>query len=171
MHLALIDPHKSSLRVFPPQAAQRIAVSLGPSERLGHIACIGRARQYFERFDYHRYTFVTCRDDMKCGGAWSLKYISMRQRLNRSTVGMRHHSAYGTLVQHVHYAAGSRKRPRGAALAAALVARELMTHRKRPCRHVGHPQMPQNTTFSRWRNTTFIRGACTRTSHNVYYVK
>jgi hypothetical protein len=66
----------------------------------------------------------------------------MRQRLNRSTVGMRHHSAYGTLVQHVHWpdpsgpddgvqertslhAAGSRKRPRGAALAAALVAREL----------------------------------------------
>lgn len=66
----------------------------------------------------------------------------MRQRLNRSTVGMRHHSAYNTLVQHVHspdpsgpddgvqertslHAAGSRKRPRGAALAAALVAREL----------------------------------------------
>lgn len=66
----------------------------------------------------------------------------MRQRLNRSTVGMRHHSAYSALVQYVHWpdpsgpddgvqertslhAAGSRKRPRGAALAAALVAREL----------------------------------------------
>jgi hypothetical protein len=66
----------------------------------------------------------------------------MRQRLNRSTVGMRYNSAYGTLVQPVHWpdlsgpddgvqdrtslhAAGSRKRPRGAALAAALVAREL----------------------------------------------
>jgi hypothetical protein len=32
-----------------------------------------------------------------------MKYISMRQRLNRSTVGMRHHSAYDTLVQYVHW--------------------------------------------------------------------
>jgi hypothetical protein len=32
-----------------------------------------------------------------------------------------------------------------------------VTHRKRPGRHVGHPRMPQNTTFSRWRNPTFIR--------------
>lgn len=68
----------------------------------------------------------------------------MRQRLNRSTVDMQHHSAYGTLVQLVHWpntsgpddgvqertslhAAGSRKRLRGQLLllAAVLVAREL----------------------------------------------
>src|SRR5260221_8568870 len=39
----------------------------------------------------------------KCGGGWSPKYISIRQRLNRLTVGTVHHSARYALVQDVHY--------------------------------------------------------------------
>src|ERR1700719_2318979 len=38
----------------------------------------------------------------KCGGGWSPKYISIRQRLNRLTVGMVHYSANYALVQPVH---------------------------------------------------------------------
>src|SRR5260221_297202 len=103
----------------------------------------------------------------------------MRQRLSRSTVGMRHHSAYGTLVQHVHWpdpscpddgvqertslhAAGSRKRPRGAALAAALVARELSLacHREHGTQtfavdDIGLANLAQSVEHLVWELSTF----------------
>src|ERR1700721_2970143 len=39
----------------------------------------------------------------KCGGGWSPKYISIRQRLNCLTVGIVHYSARYALVQPVHH--------------------------------------------------------------------